>query len=118
MDALERLAAIGRDCACVVGNPHTNEFRIIRLDSLPLEPQTRNEFAERGFQFLAIFAKLGADELAIEAEPNIDEQTARLIFRAIVSYACVPRPLGSRRNDSVDWLKRLYSLNDDRSEAQ
>lgn len=104
MDKFEQIAATAQHTVGIVGNKATKDYVFLPLAE-SLTEETMRTGQSRGWEFLGVAGIVnGVLKVALE-EPLDEAATAAL---ALAFFHSTPK------DDSVDWLERLYRLEDPR----
>lgn len=113
LDKFQQLASDAQFAVAVLGNLHTGDLELVNLGATSSADEQRG-WRERRLGFIGVVGLIdGVPEVAL-AEV-IDAETLSALSRAFAR--CVRNEVNARlqpSGDGVEWLKRLYSLPDER----
>ncbi len=117
LDKFEYIAAHASYACCILGNLQTSDFELLDFGQLPLAKHTEQElFSERGMRFIGIMGLVDGVSRVALSEP-LDDPTAKALSLAFVQRVeDIINAKLAPKDDSLDWLNRLYQLPDTRRE--
>jgi hypothetical protein len=111
MDKIEKLVAESEHPVAVLGNLESTAFELVPVDTLS-ESASRTLYS-RGLGFLGVIGLVnGQFRTALEVE--LSPSTSQAIVHAFVQH--MTARLSVPKRDNGDWLERLHSLPDPRTE--
>ncbi len=114
LDKFELLAGFGKFPTVILGNPAARDFELIDLERIPLEPNLEMDYKARGLHFCGTFALIDGQGRCEFAEVLDADSIAALAG----AYAqLVLTKMQERASGSTDWLAKLWTLPDHRTEV-
>ncbi|HXO34037.1 MAG TPA: hypothetical protein VN901_16935 [Candidatus Acidoferrales bacterium] len=114
-DKHDWIAKWGQHAVVILGNVAKRDYEVVDLEAGPLGPEYHANFAERGLGYVATFGlMLGqfryAYAVPLEAEVivTLAEDYSRFVLAKLTN------PSSKRPDDGVEWLAKLWSLEDHR----
>jgi hypothetical protein len=117
LDKFQQLAWDATYAVCILGNPEASDFELVELGTTPLTEEHRRRLSERGMGFVGVFGIVNGVPHVALAVP-LDERATSALSQALVQRSedainAVEEAIG----DSTEFLKRLYTLPDNRHGA-
>jgi hypothetical protein len=122
MDKFDALVGDAQLCVAVLANQDVTDIELLPLKGVPYAGYTveglKQQFAGRDLRFLGTVGLVNGVPHTALAEP-LDTFRIAALFAAFATYCEVLQEESleqARKGDEVDWLRRLQSLEDPRTE--
>jgi hypothetical protein len=119
-DKFEQISATAQVCAAVLGNTETGDFALLPLTGQPIShPDLQRVMLSRHLRFCGIVGLVDGSTQTALSQPIEDAEMLALVdtFTRLCVQVDAERAGAETRDDSEQWLWRLWSLKDPRQDA-